>query len=103
MPMNLTFVANKVSKVVILAGGQNMRLSPLSRYRPICMFPVFNKPLIDHTINLLRTNGIRDIVIAGSKDNSVGEYINSLVINNSNKLSIQYIEDDKPKGTAGIL
>jgi len=101
--MNLTFVANKVSKVVILAGGQSLRLSPLSRYRPICMFPVFNKPLIEHTINLLRTNGIRDIVIAGSKDNSVGEYINSLVINNSNKLSIQYIEDDKPKGTAGIL
>lgn len=50
-------------KAMILAAGFGTRLSPLTRTVPKPMFPVMNRPILEHTLNLLRSFGIREIVI----------------------------------------
>jgi len=50
-------------KAMILAAGTGTRLLPLTRLQPKPLFPVYNTPLLDHTINQLKGTGIKDIVI----------------------------------------
>lgn len=50
-------------KGMILAAGFGTRLLPLTRILPKPIFPVLNRPLLAHTIGLLRTCGIRDIAV----------------------------------------
>jgi NDP-sugar pyrophosphorylase family protein len=51
-------------KAIIMAGGEGTRLRPLTCNRSKPMVPVINKPVIEHTINLLRRHKIRDIIIS---------------------------------------
>ena len=44
-------------KAVILAGGEGTRLRPLSLGRPKPMTPLFDKPVMEHIIALLRRSG----------------------------------------------
>lgn len=50
-------------KAMILAAGFGTRLLPLTRCLPKPMFPVMNRPLLAHTIDLLKSFGIRDITV----------------------------------------
>ncbi len=48
---------------MILAAGQGTRLRPYSIYRPKPLFPVLGRPLILHTIDLLRRAGFQRIIV----------------------------------------
>ncbi len=48
---------------MILAAGQGTRLRPCSAYRPKPLFPVLGRPLILHTIDLLRRAGFQKIIV----------------------------------------
>ncbi|MHA1694507.1 MAG: sugar phosphate nucleotidyltransferase [Candidatus Helarchaeota archaeon] len=48
---------------IILAGGIGSRLRPLTTLKPKPLIPVVNKPMIHYAIDLLRYNGIDDIII----------------------------------------
>ncbi len=48
---------------MILAAGQGTRLRPYSIYRPKPLFPVLGRPLILHTIELLRRAGFQRIIV----------------------------------------
>ncbi|MBD3228466.1 MAG: NTP transferase domain-containing protein [Candidatus Lokiarchaeota archaeon] len=48
---------------VVLAGGIGSRLRPLTSLKPKPMIPVVNKPMIHYAIDLLRYNGINDIIV----------------------------------------
>lgn len=50
-------------QAVILAGGLGKRLWPLTQRLPKCLLPVGRRPFLEHQIELLRRNGIRDIVL----------------------------------------
>jgi NDP-sugar pyrophosphorylase family protein len=50
-------------KAMVLAAGFGSRLQPLSYEQPKPLFPVMNKPVIEHTISLLKSAGISEIVI----------------------------------------
>lgn len=50
-------------KSLILAAGEGTRLRPLTLDRPKPMLPIHGKPLLEHTIGLLRQHGIQDIAI----------------------------------------
>ncbi len=50
-------------RAMILAAGFGSRLRPLTDTLPKPMFPVLNRPVLERTIDLLRTHGIRDITI----------------------------------------
>ncbi|MFW8601332.1 sugar phosphate nucleotidyltransferase [Desulfobacterota bacterium M19] len=48
---------------MILAAGQGTRLRPYSIYRPKPLFPVLGRPLILHTVDLLRRAGFQRIIV----------------------------------------
>ncbi len=48
---------------MILAAGFGTRLKPLTLGLPKPMFPVLNRPLLEHTLNFLSSQGIQDIVV----------------------------------------
>ncbi len=50
-------------QIVILAGGLATRLRPVTENIPKSMIRVENKPFLQHQIELLRENGIRNIVL----------------------------------------
>jgi len=50
-------------KAVIMAGGFGTRLRPLTANVPKPMVPLGNKPIVEHTVELLRAHGFDDIVM----------------------------------------
>ncbi|MDH5764050.1 MAG: sugar phosphate nucleotidyltransferase, partial [Nitrospinota bacterium] len=50
-------------KAMILAAGFGTRLRPLTNTVPKPMVPIMNRPILEHTIHLLRRHGILDITI----------------------------------------
>ena len=50
-------------KAMILAAGFGTRLKPLTTGLPKPMFPVLNRPLLEHTLNFLSSQGIQDIIV----------------------------------------
>lgn len=101
--MGIAIMRAKITKAVIFAGGQSTRLSPLTNYSPVCIFPVFNRPLIEHAVDFLASWDIKNIVIAASKDSGIPERIVQMKANNGLQVELEYVEDEKPRGTAGIL
>lgn len=89
-----------VKKVVMLAGGYGHALMPLSKHIPPCMFPLFNRPLVEHNLDSLELIGIEDAIIIHSGFND--EQISELGKIRS-KINIHLFEEECPVGTAGSL
>ena len=51
-------------KAIVVAGGKGERLKPLTDNIPKPMLEVHNQPILEHTINLMKRNGITDIILA---------------------------------------
>lgn len=58
---------------VILAGGEGTRLRPLTYARPKQLVPVLNRPLLEHLLRHLASQGVDDLVVAGSASNRAVE------------------------------
>jgi len=52
-----------ISQAVILAGGQGLRLRPLTLTSPKPMILIYEKPFLLYLIELLKKNGIREIIL----------------------------------------
>ncbi|MHA1584569.1 MAG: nucleotidyltransferase family protein, partial [Promethearchaeota archaeon] len=64
-----------VKKACILAAGIGKRLAPLTDTRPKPLIPIAGKPLLQHTIEDLRDNGITEILlIVGYRKDQIIEY-----------------------------
>ena len=50
-------------KAVLMAGGFGTRLRPLTANVPKPMVPLGNKPIMEHTVELLRAHGFDDIIV----------------------------------------
>lgn len=86
---------------MIMAGGRGKRLSPLTDTIPKPMLELGSKPIIEHNIDRLISFGITKIYISVKY---LGEQIESYFGDGSSKgISIEYIWEDKPLGTAGAL
>ncbi|MFV0237893.1 MAG: nucleotidyltransferase family protein [Flavobacteriales bacterium] len=86
---------------MIMAGGRGKRLSPLTDRVPKPMLPLGNKPIIEHNIDRLIAFGVQKIYISVKY---LGEQIQEYFGDGSSKgITIEYIEEDKPLGTAGAL
>ncbi len=85
-------------QAVILAAGEGTRLRPLTRGKPKAMIPVANRPVIEHVIDALVANGIRDIVVVvGYRREYVQAFLNNLDV--PVKIAVQ----EKQLGTAHAL
>lgn len=88
-------------QAVILAGGKGTRLHPLTSNTPKPMVNLFDKPVLEHTIELLKEHGIRDIVITLAY--KADQIIDHFGGGTKWGVNIQYALEDVPKGTAGGL
>ena len=91
--------SNLPLEALIMAGGRGERLQPLTNKTPKPMLMLGNKPIIEHNIDRLISYGIRKIYISVRY---LGEQIVDYFGDGSAKgISIEYIWEDKPLGTAG--
>ncbi len=86
---------------VIMAGGRGERLSPLTKDIPKPMLPLRSRPLLEHTIELLRKCGIRKVYIAANyKSETITKHFGN---GDNHGMKIEYIIEETPLGTAGAL
>jgi len=93
--------SNSPKKAIIIAGGKGTRLKPITHEIPKPMVPLHDKPIMEHTIDLLKKYGVRDIIISvGFKGEKIKEYFG-----NGRKfgVNITYVEEEIPLGTGGPL
>jgi mannose-1-phosphate guanylyltransferase/phosphomannomutase len=88
-------------QAVIMAGGEGTRLRPLTSNMPKPMLPVANRPLMEHTIELLRRHGITDVV-------ATVQFLSSVIRNYFDDgsdlgVSLGYATEEVPLGTAGSV
>ena len=88
-------------QAVILAGGRGTRLYPLTMSSTKPMLPLFSKPVMEHSIELLRRHGVKDIIVAVSSD--AEEIAAHFGDGSAWGVSIRYSFEDEPKGTAGAV
>lgn len=88
-------------KVVILAGGKGVRLRPLTYSIPKPLIPVGEKPILEEIIARLRTFSFDDIILTvGYRAEIIETYFQD---GSAFGVSIQYVREGKPLGTAGAL
>ncbi len=90
-------------KAIIIAGGRGERLLPLTNTIPKPMVLVEGKPILLHALNLLKSHGIKDFIIAVCY---LPEVITSYFGDGSQfGVTIRYTYEDpqKPLGTSGAI
>lgn len=88
-------------RAVIMAGGKGTRLQTLAANIPKPMFPILGKPILEYQIESLKKSGIKDIIIiVGFMKEIIIDYFGN---GKRFDVEIDYIEEDKPLGTAGSL
>ena len=88
-------------KAVVMAGGEGTRLRPLTSNQPKPMVPIVNKPCMEHIIELLKKNGINDIIVTlAFLPQSIRGYFGD---GSSMGVSIEYSVEESPLGTAGSV
>lgn len=86
-------------KAVILAGGEGERLRPMSLGRPKPMTDLFDRPVLEHIIALLKKHGVTEIAVTL-------RYLPQTVIDwfgdgAALGVRLRYYVEEKPLGTAG--
>lgn len=89
------------ASAVIMAGGFGKRLFPLTSDCPKPMLPLAGKPILHHIVENLAEEGIREIYITTHyKAEKIKDYFHD---GEAFGVSISYIHEEKPLGTAGSL
>lgn len=87
--------------VVIMAGGLGTRLGPLTRNTPKPLLNVGDKPILETIIESARASGLRKFYISV---NYLSEQIKAYFGDGSAwGVTIEYLEETEPLGTAGSL
>lgn len=86
-------------QAVLLSAGKSSRLYPFGQSDHKSMVRLLGKPLIQHTIEGLKENGIKDIVIVVN-NNSIEDYFGS---GEKFGVSIKYVYQNNPKGMGDAI
>jgi len=89
-------------QVLISCGGLATRLRPLTKKIPKSMVEIEGKPFLEHQLNLLKKNGLKDIVLSiGFKGNQIKKYF---ATGKKFGVKIKYNPDGKKLlGTGGAI
>jgi NDP-sugar pyrophosphorylase family protein len=89
------------TKALVLAAGEGSRLRPLTLTMPKPMVPIGGRPLLEHTLNWLRSYGVRDVAI---NLHYHGKAVTSYFGNGSGLgVRITYSPEETILGTAGAV
>ena len=89
-------------RAVLMAGGSGTRLRPLTCDLPKPMVPILNRPIAEHIVNLLKRNGINEII-------ATLFYLPDVMrdyFQDGSDFGVQMtyaVEEDQPLGTAGCV
>lgn len=87
-----------LQSAVILAGGQGIRLKPLSDQMPKPMVPILGRPMIAWIVEWLRNNGVKRVVIGVAyKKEVVKKYFHDW---SNDEFFVQFSEHTVDGGTA---
>jgi dTDP-glucose pyrophosphorylase len=86
---------------VIMAGGEGVRLRPLTENTPKPLLHIGPKPIIEYGIEQLVKYGVHDITI--SVNYLADQIINHLKDGTSKDAKIRYIKEEKKLGTIGSV
>ncbi len=86
-------------KGIVLAGGSNSRLYPLTLSVSKHLLPVYDKPMIYYPLSVLMLAGIRDILLITNPNNE-SQYQRLLGSGESFGINISYASQEKPEGIA---
>lgn len=87
--------------MVIMAGGQGIRLRPHTQNCPKPLLPVGGKPMLEHIIERSRAEGFRRFVLA---IHYLGHMIEDYFGDGSRwQVQIDYLREESPLGTAGAI
>jgi mannose-1-phosphate guanylyltransferase/phosphomannomutase len=88
-------------KAVIMAGGEGTRLRPLTSNAPKPMMPLVNRPMMEHSVNLLKQHGFDDIVVTVAfMANHIRTYFGD---GSEFGVRMVYATEEHPLGTAGSV
>lgn len=95
----------KIHQAVILAGGAGTRLKPFTLTNPKPMVPINGKPFLEYLMELLKENGIKEVVILiGYLGEKIKQYFND-----GSKFGIKikysytpYLNDKKQENQSGL-
>ena len=88
-------------KTVIMAGGRGTRIASIAGDIPKPMIPIQGKPILEHEIECLHSQGFDDIIITVSH---LGHIIRDYFGDGSQfGVHIEYFMEDEPLGNAGAL
>ena len=88
-------------KAVVMAGGFGTRIQPLTHSRPKPMLPIMNKPMMEHTMMMLKDLGITEfIVLLYFKPEIIQNYFKD---GSDFGIKITYVVPDDDYGTAGAV
>ena len=88
-------------KAVVMAGGEGSRLRPLTIGRPKPMVPMVSKPVMGHILDLLKRQGITEVVVTL---HFMPDVIQSYFGDGSGLgIKIHYAVEESPLGTAGSV
>lgn len=86
--------------VVIMAGGKGTRLYPFTKILPKPLIPIGDIPIMERIIERFCDYGVKKFfATVNYRKNMIKSYFSEAEKN----YSIQYVEEDKPLGTAGSL
>ena len=88
-------------QAVILVGGKGRRLRPLTDTRPKPMMTVVDRPFVAHQLDHLQRHGVTDVVFScGYLPDALRDHFGD---GRDRRLSIRYVVDPEPLGTAGAV
>ncbi len=90
-----------MSQAIVLAGGSGTRIKDISGDLPKSMISIAGKPLLQHIIEQCVKYNFLDIKLLVSHKREIIE--NFFKDGSKFGVKIQYIVEDKPKGTAGAI
>lgn len=92
---------SRPNKMIIMAGGQGIRLRPHTEHCPKPLLLVGGKPILKHIIERANAEGIENFIIATHYlGHMIEEYFSD---GSSMNVSIEYLRENSPLGTAGAL
>lgn len=88
-------------KAVILAAGEGIRCRPLTSTRSKVMLPVANKPILEHVIDSLAKNGIKNLIlVVGYERERIMNYFEDGI---DFGVNIKYVHQKAQLGTAHAI
>ena len=89
------------SKAVVLCAGLGTRMDPLSRVRPKPLMPLWGKPFLDHTLDLLASWGVREVLI--NLHHGASALLNHCAKRDSGQPQLNLSFEPRILGTGGAL